>query len=95
MDKPPRIPTVFDVLSAALAPRLAVGTTAKQVAKRFQEGDIVTHPAFGRGAVVKSTVTKTDEELVIRFDTTGIKILSGRLAPLTKSAIIEPLDAPL
>jgi hypothetical protein len=33
---------------------------------------------------MKSTLTRTDEELVVQFDKTGIKILSGTLAPLTK-----------
>ena len=52
--------------------------------QRFTSGDRVTHPAFGAGTVVKSTLTRTDEELVIKFDTAGLKILSGLLAPLTK-----------
>jgi DNA helicase-2/ATP-dependent DNA helicase PcrA len=52
--------------------------------QRFASGDRVRHPAFGAGTVVKSTMTRTDEELVIKFDTAGLKILSGMLAPLTK-----------
>jgi len=52
--------------------------------QRFATGDRVTHPAFGSGTVVKSTLTRTDEELVIKFDKVGLKILSGMLAPLTK-----------
>jgi DNA helicase-2/ATP-dependent DNA helicase PcrA len=52
--------------------------------QRFASGDRVTHPAFGAGTVVKSTLTRTDEELVIKFDKAGLKILSGMLAPLTK-----------
>ena len=52
--------------------------------QRFASGDRVMHPAFGAGTVVKSTLTRTDEELVIKFDTAGLKILSGMLAPLTK-----------
>ena len=52
--------------------------------QRFATGDRVAHPAFGAGTVVKSTLTRTDEELVIKFDTAGLKILSGMLAPLTK-----------
>ena len=52
--------------------------------QRFASGDRVTHPAFGAGTVVKSTLTRTDEELVIKFDKVGLKILSGMLAPLTK-----------
>jgi DNA helicase-2/ATP-dependent DNA helicase PcrA len=52
--------------------------------QRFTSGDRVNHPAFGTGTVVKSTLTRTDEELVIKFDRVGLKILSGMLAPLTK-----------
>jgi len=52
--------------------------------QRFASGDRVTHPAFGAGTVVKSTLTRTDEELVIKFDKAGLKILSGMLAPLSK-----------
>ncbi len=52
--------------------------------QRFASGDRVNHPAFGSGTVVKSTLTRTDEELVIRFDKAGLKILSGMIAPLTK-----------
>ncbi len=52
--------------------------------QRFASGDRVMHPAFGAGTVVKSTLTRTDEELVIKFDKAGLKILSGMLAPLTK-----------
>jgi DNA helicase II / ATP-dependent DNA helicase PcrA len=52
--------------------------------QRFSSGDRVKHPAFGAGTVVKSTLTRTDEELVIKFDKVGLKILSGMLAPLTK-----------
>ncbi|HKV88194.1 MAG TPA: UvrD-helicase domain-containing protein [Candidatus Dormibacteraeota bacterium] len=52
--------------------------------QRFVSGDRVTHPSFGVGTVVKSTLTRTDEELVVKFDKAGLKILSGMLAPLTK-----------
>jgi DNA helicase-2/ATP-dependent DNA helicase PcrA len=57
---------------------------AEPPVQRFASGDRVTHPAFGAGTVVKSTLTRTDEELVIKFDRAGLKILSGMLAPLSK-----------
>jgi DNA helicase-2/ATP-dependent DNA helicase PcrA len=57
---------------------------AAPLVQRFASGDRVKHPAFGAGTVVKSTLTRTDEELVIKFDKAGLKILSGMLAPLTK-----------
>ena len=52
--------------------------------QRFHEGDRVEHAAFGAGVVMKSTLTRTDEELVVRFDKGGVKILSGTLAPLQR-----------
>ena len=57
---------------------------APPLVQRFATGDRVSHPSFGTGTVVKSTLTRTDEELVVKFDKAGLKILSGMLAPLTK-----------
>jgi len=52
--------------------------------QRFKAGERVEHPSFGAGVVVKTTLTRTDEELVVKFDAKGLKILSGTLAPLKK-----------
>ena len=52
--------------------------------QRFAEGDRVEHPSFGPGVVLKSTLTRTDEELMVRFERAGLKILSGSLAPLAR-----------
>jgi ATP-dependent DNA helicase UvrD/PcrA len=57
---------------------------AKPVVQRFGEGDRIRHPSFGEGVVMKSTLTRSDEELVVRFEKTGLKILSATLAPLEK-----------
>src|SRR5256886_4348517 len=64
--------------------RQVESASAPPPVQRFASGDRVTHPAFGAGTVVKSTLTRTDEELVIKFDKAGLKILSGMLAPLSK-----------
>jgi hypothetical protein len=53
---------------------------------RFKHGDQVRHPTFGSGVVVKSTLTALDEELVVRFDKAGLKILSATVAPLKLAA---------
>jgi DNA helicase-2/ATP-dependent DNA helicase PcrA len=55
---------------------------AAPVVQRYREGQRVTHTSFGSGVVVKSTLTRADEELIVRFDNVGIKILSASLAPL-------------
>jgi DNA helicase II / ATP-dependent DNA helicase PcrA len=57
---------------------------AEPPVQRYTEGERVAHPRFGEGTVIKSTLTRTDEELVIQFDATGVKIMSGTLAPLER-----------
>jgi len=52
--------------------------------QRFGEGQRVSHATFGSGVIIKSTLTRTDEELVVKFDRAGLKILSGTLANLEK-----------
>jgi DNA helicase II / ATP-dependent DNA helicase PcrA len=52
--------------------------------QRFKAGERVEHPSFGAGVVMKTTLTRTDEELLVKFDQKGLKILSGTLAPLKK-----------
>jgi len=55
---------------------------AAPVVQRYRAGQRIKHRTFGFGAVVKSTLTRTDEELIVRFDGVGIKILSASMAPL-------------
>jgi DNA helicase-2/ATP-dependent DNA helicase PcrA len=55
---------------------------AEPVVQRYSEGQRVKHRSFGAGVVVKSTLTRTDEELIVRFDGVGIKIISASIAPL-------------
>jgi DNA helicase-2/ATP-dependent DNA helicase PcrA len=55
---------------------------AEPLVQRYTAGQRVSHKSFGRGIVVKSTMTRSDEELIVRFDGVGIKILSASMAPL-------------
>ena len=64
--------------------RQAEPAPARPLVQRFAAGDSVEHPTFGRGSILKSTMTRTDEELMVKFDRVGLKILSGTLAPLAK-----------
>ena len=57
---------------------------AEPPVQRYAAGERVAHPKFGEGTILKSTLTRTDEELMIQFDTAGLKIMSGTLAPLEK-----------
>ena len=54
--------------------------------QRYAAGQRVSHKSFGVGTVVKSTMTRSDEELIVRFDGVGIKILSASIAPLKLAA---------
>lgn len=44
--------------------------------QRYQEGMRVGHDRYGEGTVLKSTMTRAGEELVIKFDDHGVKIFS-------------------
>ena len=52
--------------------------------QRYHEGDRVRHSKFGMGTVMKSTLTRTDEELVVRFDDAGVRIMNATYAQLAK-----------
>jgi len=44
--------------------------------QRYREGMRIAHQKFGPGTVLKSTMTRAGEELVIRFDEHGVKIFA-------------------
>ena len=44
--------------------------------QRFREGMRIGHQRYGEGTVLKSTMTRAGEELVIRFDDHGVKIFA-------------------
>ncbi|MDE0005648.1 MAG: hypothetical protein OXQ29_23400, partial [Rhodospirillaceae bacterium] len=51
----------------------------------YEVGDRVRHGAFGDGSVVESTLNRRGEQEVrVRFDTAGVKLLLGSIAPMTK-----------
>ena len=55
-----------------------------ELVQRFHPGDQVEHRSWGRGTVLKSTMTRTDEEIIVKFDRVGMKILAVSLAPIVK-----------
>ncbi len=55
-----------------------------ELVQRYKPGDTVEHRSWGRGAVLKSTMTRTDEEIIVKFDRVGMKILAVSLAPIVK-----------
>jgi DNA helicase II / ATP-dependent DNA helicase PcrA len=56
-----------------------------ELVQRYQPGDQVEHRSWGRGTVLKSTMTRTDEEIIVKFDRVGMKILAVSLAPIVKA----------
>ncbi|HEY8737434.1 MAG TPA: UvrD-helicase domain-containing protein [Candidatus Dormibacteraeota bacterium] len=52
--------------------------------QRYAPGDQVEHRSWGRGTILKSTMTRTDEEVIVKFDKVGVKILAVSLAPIVK-----------
>ncbi len=55
-----------------------------ELVQRYQPGDQVEHRSWGRGSVLKSTMTRTDEEIIVKFDKVGMKILAVSLAPIVR-----------
>jgi DNA helicase-2/ATP-dependent DNA helicase PcrA len=81
---PPRPGSGGPTYRERILERQVADAPARPVVQRFKEGDLVSHPSFGPGTIMKSTLTRSDEELVVKFDRTGVKILSGTLAPLER-----------
>ena len=52
--------------------------------QRYAPSDQVEHRSWGRGTILKSTMTRTDEEVIVKFDKVGVKILAVSLAPIVK-----------
>ena len=51
--------------------------------QRYAEGMRVQHPKYGTGTILKSTMTRAGEEVVIRFDEAGMKIFAVADAKLS------------
>ena len=69
------------IRSAAELPQQSTGAGPPT----YQVGDRVRHGAFGEGSVVESTLNRRGEQEVrVRFDTAGVKLLLGSIAPMTK-----------
>jgi len=86
VDGPAGIPSGID--TEGMAPARLVEATRPgaplQLRQRYHSGDNIEHRSWGHGRVMKSTMTRTDEELIVKFDKVGVKILAVSLAPITK-----------
>ena len=86
VDRPEGIPSGVDdpTMAPARLIEAARPAAAVDLKQRYQPGDNVEHRSWGRGRVLKSTMTRTDEELIVKFDKVGVKILAVSLAPIVK-----------
>ena len=86
VDGPAGIPSGIDEPNTAPARVIEARRPAApfELVQRYRPGDNVEHRAWGRGRVLKSTMTRTDEELIVKFDKVGVKILAVSLAPIVK-----------
>jgi DNA helicase-2/ATP-dependent DNA helicase PcrA len=86
VDGPAGIPSGID--GEGMAPARVVEATRPgaplELRQRYHPGDNLEHRSWGHGRVMKSTMTRTDEELIVKFDKVGVKILAVSLAPITK-----------
>jgi DNA helicase-2/ATP-dependent DNA helicase PcrA len=77
--------TTWHAPSAADFTRRAEKPAAKPpAAPSFHAGDRVSHPKFGEGTVVNSTILADDEQVTVAFPTKGVKVLLARFARLEK-----------
>ena len=86
VDGPAGIPS--GMLDPTMAParliEAARPSAPVELVQRYAPGDHVEHRSWGRGTVLKSTMTRTDEEIIVKFDRVGMKILAVSLAPIAK-----------
>jgi DNA helicase II / ATP-dependent DNA helicase PcrA len=81
---PPRTP---GAVRAAVHAHAVRPNPVELAPQRYREGMRVAHPKLGEGSILKSTMTRSGEEVVIRFDTAGVKIFA-----VADSAIYPVLD---
>jgi DNA helicase II / ATP-dependent DNA helicase PcrA len=87
VDGPAGIPP--GVPDPGMAPARVVEATRPSaplvLTQRYAAGDRLEHRSWGPGVVLKSTMTRTDEEIIVKFDKVGMKILAVSLAPIVKA----------
>jgi DNA helicase-2/ATP-dependent DNA helicase PcrA len=70
--------------SPAAEPQKATPKRPQPTAQRFQTGDEVEHAVFGKGIVIDSKISGSDEQVTVAFAGVGIKRLMASMAPLEK-----------
>jgi DNA helicase II / ATP-dependent DNA helicase PcrA len=72
----PANPRAAGAVRAALHAHAVRPNPVEVAPQRFAEGMRVGHARYGKGTILKSTMTRSGEEIVIRFDTAGVKIFA-------------------
>jgi DNA helicase-2/ATP-dependent DNA helicase PcrA len=70
---PPRTP---GAVRAAVHAHAIRPNPVELAPQRYREGMRIAHPKLGEGTVLKSTMTRSGEEVVIKFDSAGVKIFA-------------------
>ena len=81
---PPRMP---GAVRAAVHAHAVRPNPVELAPQRYREGARIVHPKLGEGTILKSTMTRSGEEVVIRFDGAGVKIFA------VADSAIYPLDS--
>jgi DNA helicase-2/ATP-dependent DNA helicase PcrA len=89
----PGAPSLGDIRASGTVRRAVVGYATRPnpvtlAPQRFTEGMRIGHNVYAEGTVLKSTMTRAGEELVIKFDDHGVKIFAvadATLWPLGES----------
>ena len=72
----PANPRAAGAVRAALHAHAVRPNPVEVAPQRYTEGMRVGHVRYGKGTILKSTMTRSGEEVVIRFDTAGVKIFA-------------------
>jgi DNA helicase II / ATP-dependent DNA helicase PcrA len=77
----PGAPSLGDIRASGTVRRAVIGYATKPnpvelAPQRYTEGMRIGHNVYGEGTVLKSTMTRGGEELVIKFDEHGVKIFA-------------------
>jgi DNA helicase-2/ATP-dependent DNA helicase PcrA len=72
----PADPRTPGAVRAALHAHAVRPNPVEVAPQRYAEGMRVGHARYGQGTILKSTMTRNGEEVVIRFDAAGVKIFA-------------------
>jgi DNA helicase II / ATP-dependent DNA helicase PcrA len=84
LPSPPRTP---GAVRAAVHAHAVRPNPVELPPQRYREGTRIAHPKLGEGTILKSTMTRSGEEVVIKFDSAGVRIFA-----VSDSAIYPLID---